>query len=119
MLCAFSGREGQGRCGHHPVLSLVTRQRTLPSEWATRARISFTTHQERRIHLHFQPLKCKVKVDLQHKTVWLLRELDSRKIEAGITGSVGSETEPVISENGSQWRRMMEDVHAANTYRHI
>lgn len=51
--------------------------------------------------------------------MWLLRELDSRKIEAGITGSVGSETEPVISQNGSQWTRMMEDVHAANTYRRI
>lgn len=62
--CAFSGREGQQRCGHHPILSLTTLQRTLPSEWAIQACISFTTHPERCIHLHFQPLKCKVKVHL-------------------------------------------------------
>lgn len=64
VLGAFSGKEGQGRCEHHPILSLTTLQCTLPSEWATHACISFTTHPEHCIHLHFHPLKCKVKVDL-------------------------------------------------------
>lgn len=60
LLDSFSGKVRErkmGRCGHHPILSLTTPQCTLPFEWAPLACISFTTHLEHGIHLHFHPLK--------------------------------------------------------------